>query len=370
MRRDYKDAFNQLTISDEADKKLYQIPTNYSEKRNKRKAIVRLAYAMLIIAIVSFPTITVLAANGVDVLSIFKRKFGDKTELIETNIAIPDVNVLSNTFEDIEIDITGIAGDNKLIYITMDITKKDGSIFKPKEYKFADTAFDIKILNEKLAESETVDFDFLQSTSTNFMAIPDDVIEDNKMSFAYVIDIETSINEQDYLIPGETYYLKLNNFVAEDMLAKGIWEGEFVANYVEADSIIIEEVNQIAHLPRWSTDFDYNPSTEMLISSIELSPFALRYTCEYDKSLEPDMEDRDFDYWHKLYFEMEDGSLVGIDSFETRINNLLSDTRQGGFISGGGQNDGPYKWRWIFNEPLDISKVKTINIGDLSIDLK
>lgn len=356
--------------SDVANKRILQIPSHIPNNRIARKhTVIKYLYAMLIIAIISIPTITVLAANGVDVITIFRRKFGDKADLIQANIAVPEVNVLSNTFEDVDIDITGIAGDKKLIYVTMDITKKDGSVFNQREYEFDHITFNLQKLNDKLRENKLLDFDYLQSTSSKFMSIPDEDVEDNKMSFAYVVNIETKIEEQSYIIPGETYYLKLSNYDADNELGIGIWEGEFVANYVEADSITFE-VNQTACFPRWGTDDDYNPSTEILISTIELSPFALRYICEYDKYLESNLDDRDHDFWHKIYFEMKDGSFIGVDSFETRISNLRSETHKGGFISGGGQNDGPYKWRWIYDEPLDVSKVKTINIGDLSINLE
>ena len=51
-----------------------------------------------------------------------------------------------------------------------------------------------------------------------------------------------------------------------------------------------------------------------------------------------------------------------------QMNYLLSDSHKLGHIAGAGQIQGPYKRWWVFSEPLDVSKVKTINIGDLSID--
>lgn len=370
MKQVYKDTFDQISISDEAGIKLLQIPSDISSNRKaNRHMVIKYVYAMLMIAIISIPTVSVLAANGVDVVSIFRRIFGERTQLVQDNISVPEVKVLSDTFENIDIEITGIAGDKKLIYITMDISKKDGSAFKQGEYEFSDTTIHLKSLNDRLNENKILDFDFLQSTSSLFIPIPDEDAEDNKKSFAYIVNIETEIDEQSYIIPGEEYYLRLSNYDADSEFGKGIWEGEFEANYTEADSYTLE-LNKVASLPRWGTEEDYNPSTEMLISIIELSPFALRYVCDYDGILGDAEGEKDHDYWHKLYFEMEDGSIFGRDSFEVMINDLLSDNHKGASIFGGGQNDGPFKWRWIFDEPLDVTKVKTIHIGDQAIDFR
>lgn len=366
MKQEYKDTFDQLSISDKANEKLHKISSEIScFKTSKRPTIMKWAYALLIIVIVSVPTVTVLAANGIDISAVFRDMFGEKIELIQENMSTPEVNILSNTFENIDLEITGIAGDNKLLYITMDITKKDGSIFHQANQGFSDIYFNLMELHDKLMDSnnEKLDFNFDQSSSQYFTSIPNDDINGRKLSFAFVINIETEIEGHKYFIPGETYYLKLSNDNTNtgSEFGKGTWEGEFVANYTEAESINLV-VNQIAKLPRWGTDDDYIMSTEMLITDVELSPFALRFTCEKD------FINRDHDYWYKLYFEMDDGSIVGIDSYETQMNYLLSDSHKLGHIAGAGQIQGPYKRWWVFSEPLDVSKVKTINIGDLSID--
>ena len=59
--------------------------------------------------------------------------FGDKVALVEDNATLPEVNVLSNTFENIDIVPTGIVGDMNLVFITMDVIKKDGSNFNEEE---------------------------------------------------------------------------------------------------------------------------------------------------------------------------------------------------------------------------------------------
>ena len=67
--------------------------------------------ALVVAILICVPTISVLAANGFDVRAVFGRVFGDKVAIIEDNVALPEVNVLSNTFENIDIVPTGIVRD-------------------------------------------------------------------------------------------------------------------------------------------------------------------------------------------------------------------------------------------------------------------
>lgn len=367
MKQVYKDTFNRLSISEEANQKLMQIPYKITNKsRFNKHGIAKFAYAMIIIVLLTVPTITVMAANGVDIRDLFGSIFGEKAKLIQENTSLPEIDVLSNTFDNIDITITGITGDSKLIYIAMDIYKKDGSSFIEDECDFDEIHFTLKQLNDRLNEIKRLDFNYLQSYSSDFFSIPDENIEDNKRSFAYVINIETEIDGRSYYIPGETYYLKFSNFDVEDDFGYGLWEAEFTVNYKEADALTFE-VNKTGHMPRWGTDEDYNPDTEMLITNIELSPFALRYECEYDNSF-----DSAIDHWKQIYLVMEDGSIIGDDSFKSLLDRIMSDTgvtMSWGSISGGKHNDNPWKYRWIFSEPIDILQVKSIHFGSLSIDL-
>lgn len=368
MKQVYKETFNSLSISDEASEKLMQIPYQVSEKRSRKKhGFIKFAYAFALILFLTVPTITVMAATGVNLRDIFGRLFGENADIVQENASFPEVNVLSNTFENIDINITGIAGDEKLIYIAMDIYKKDGSSFSQDEYEFDIVDFRLKLLNDNVKESGRVDFDFVESRSSKFIAIPDEDYEDNKRSFAYVANIETEIDGKSYYVPGETYSLKFVNYNDKNDFGRGEWEAEFSVNFDPAKSTSFE-VNQTALMPRWGTDYDYNPTTEMLITSIELSPFALRYVCEYDNSF-GSVED----IWRKLYIEMDDGSFIGDESFNAMLDRIATGTmevKSWGPIFGGNYNNGPYKYSWIFNKPIDVSRVKAIHFGNLTISVK
>lgn len=218
--------------------------------------------------------------------------------------------------------------------------------------------------------------DFQRSEMDFIVRISDDDLTDNKKSFAYIMNMETEIDGEDYYIPGETYVLTLANLIKseeeifggslfgeEEVISQGVWVGEFVADYVFSDEIYLE-VNQVARMPEWKTDDSYLDEYDLLISNITLSSFALRYTCEYDNTFF-----KPADYWDQLYIEMEDGSIMGVSTFDELAERIITDAPRR-MISGGRFNDGPWEYRWVFNEPIDLNKVKTVNIGDLAISVK
>lgn len=397
MKQEYKNAFNQLSISDEANEKLMQIPENSKNTNNRRRffrkhPIIKLAYAILIIAVLSIPTITVLAANGIDVRTIFGGLFGEKAELIKKHASEPQVTVIENTFEDIDISIKGIAGDKSLIYIILELARKDEGPFEDGDYNFAskfldlekkvellqddtlrnnyknraDTADEIIRSSTEVRKGDREGIDYLQKRSEYFINISDEELPEHIKTFAYIVNIETEMYGQHYFIPEETYKLTLNDFTKSgEEVSAGIWDVEFVANYTESDEIFIE-VNQAARMPEWGTDDVYLEEYELDVSNINLSNLALRYSGEYDNTFDNYSEPG---YWSQLYVEMEDGDIIGVSTFDEMIDIIFSDSAPRRMISGGKFHEDPWKYRWIFNEPIDISKVKTIHIGSLSIDV-
>lgn len=405
MRQEYKDTFNHLVISDEANEKLLQIPqkelNTSSLSKTVKHPVMKMVYAVLIIALISVPTFTVLAANGIDVKAIFGGIFGEKAGLIQDNAGQPQFSVIKDTFEDIDISIRGIAGDKSVIYIILDVERTDGSPFEDDDYSFAYKYMELSKLIQRSSSfegykdqagvidgvdesSDTSLALLLDDPSTNFqrsemdfiVRISDDDLTDNRKSFAYIMNMETEVDGEDYYIAGETYVLTLANLIKseeeifsgslfgeEEVISQGVWVGEFVADYVVSDEIYIE-VNKIARMPEWKTDDSYLDEHDLLISNITLSSLALRYTCEYDNTfLKP------ADYWTQLYIEMEDGSIMGVPTFDELAERIITDAPRR-MISGGRFNDDPWKYRWVFDEPIDLTKVKTVHIGDLAINVQ
>lgn len=337
-----------------------------------------------------------MAANGFDVDAVFGCFFGDKVALIENNVAFPEVNVLSNTFDNIDIVVTGIVGDKSLMFISMDLIKKDGGSFSEEEREsfngfvtlkeFNDAAIkeSNKNVDDYLLEDEEGDFvregtdigssctslfemtvddvDYEQATRSSFRTVYNDE-ESNKLSIAYVVSIEASVDGEVRKVPGESYFIRIKDLVDEDNFGDGLWEAEFTANYTESEPINLD-VNKVAHMPKWETDDEYVEEADMLVNTIELSPLTLRYVCEYDNTF--DVENQD---WPQFYILMEDGSLAaGYKAFDMYHDSAWNGTLLGS--SGIKEDDGPWEKEIVFNEPIDITKVKEIHFGDLVIDVK
>lgn len=397
MRQEYKNTFDKIHVSDELEEKLLNIPQDTSTDNSQKRYISRrFAYVALIAILFFIPTISVLAANGFDVGAVFGRFFGDKVALVEDNATLPEVNVLSNTFENIDIVPTGIVGDMNLVFITMDVIKKDGSNFNEEE--LFKTEEEEGILNSEImlkkakdilnwddntnnkdlsaSDVEQTDLDNIEYNSTytmGFLPISSDDVEGNKLSLVFFVGVKTEFDGKVYDVPGETYCLRFSNDNTKDDFGSGVWEGEITINYKEADSIKLD-VNKLAQMPEWGKDNEYLEETDMMIKSIELSPFKLKYVCEY-KNNKDDLMNGEIYYWDQIYIVMDDGSIVGDrNTFENYVNRLKGDrenTKNIWFdISGSSINGEDWEYDAIFNKPIDIKKVKEIHIGNLTIDVK
>lgn len=395
MRQEYKKTFDQIHVSDELEEKLLNIPQDTSSDNSTKGYINRrFAYVALVVAIlICVPTISVLAANGFDVRAVFGRVFGDKVAIIEDNVALPEVNVLSNTFENIDIVPTGIVGDKNLVFITLDVIKKDGSNFNEEELLKREEIFNgfitlkkaSDILNQNkntnnqdtsASDVEKTDLDNIEyrsSASMYFFPISSDDVEGNKLSLVYVVGVKTELNENIYDMLGETYYLTFSNYNFEDDFGFGVWEGEVTANYKEPDSIKLD-VNKVAKMPKWGTDDEYLEEADMMVNSMELSPLRLKYVCEYDNTV--DLYEDEILYWDKIYIVMDDGSIVGgRNTFDNYVNGIMEDTSEIKVTSfqtdlSTYKDDGPWEYYITFNELIDTAKVKEIHIGNLTIDVK
>ena len=394
MRQEYKKTFDQIHVSDELEDKLLNIPQDISlENSQKRYISRRFAYVVLVAILICIPTISVLAANGFDVAAVFGRFFGNKVALVEDNAALPEVNVLSNTFENIDIVPTGIVGDKNLVFITMDVIKKDGSNFNEEELVKREGIFNSDITLKKASDIlsqddntnnqdtsasdvEKTDLDnieYNEAASMYFFPISSDDVDGNKLSLVYVVGVKTELNGNVYDMLDETYYLRFSNYNTEGDFGYGVWEGEVTANYKEPDSIKFD-VNKVAQMPKWGTDDKYLKEAEMKVNSMELSPLRLKYVCEYDNTV--DLYKDDISYWDKIYIVMDDGSIVGgRNTFDNYINGIKEGTSGISITSfptdlSTYTDDGPWEYYITFNQIIDTAKVKEVHIGSLTIDVK
>ncbi len=369
MKQEYKETFDQINIREDALNNLRNIPENKgSRDSTRRHRLPRLSYITMLFLLISVPAITVYAATKTDIFAVFGSLFGDKAEVLQDNVSLPKMNVLTNTFEDIEIAVTGITGDQNLIYIALEVTDNSQDTFSEGDYEFEKTSlilqhssgfFDMLENMDGNPNQGKVEGTFRQSMDDYFVPIPDIDLTDNKKAFAYIVDQETEIDGIKYFIPGETYHLKLSNFIRDDLqLSEGIWEAEFVADYTEAASITLE-VGRKAQMPLWGSDDSYADS-DIDISTIILSPVALRYSGAYDHTFS------NSDIWERIYIEFKDGSVYGDSTYKDMFDRLLKG--EGRMMSGGWVSGEPYLRRWIFQQPIDLTKVKAIHLGNITVD--
>lgn len=363
MKQEYKDTFDQINISKEAYYRLRNIPGNKEAmNRKRRNRLPGLVYITMLFLLISVPA---YAATKIDIYAIFGGLFGDKAVVLQDNFSLPEMNILTNTFEDIDIAVTGITGDKNLIYIAIEVASKSQDIFSESDYKFENSSLILKRSSKFLdntdenEKQDKVEGTFRQSMTDYFVPIPDTDLTDNKKAFAYIVALETEIEGLEYFIPGETYNLKLSNLLRNDSeLSEGIWEAEFVANYPETESITLE-VGQKAQMPVWGLDDSYNDS-EIDVSTITLSPVALRYRGAYDNTFGKT------DIWERIYIEMEDGSVYGDRTFDEMLGRAIKGEHK--MMSGSWVSGEPYLRCWIFEQPIDLSKVKAIHIGNIKVD--
>jgi hypothetical protein len=368
MKQDYKDTFDLINIRKDAYLQLRKIP-GHKEARtiSRRLRLPRLAYIMMLCLCISLPVATVYAAVKIDIFAVFGSLFGAKAELLQDHASLPEVKVLKNTFEDIDIAVTGITGDQNLIYIGLELTDKSQNIFTEGDFEFETTSLILEesskfiYIPDKADENivhEPIEGTFSQSMADFLLPIPDTDLTDHKKAFAYIVDQETVINGQKYFIPGETYLLKLNNLISDSRVVEGSWEAEFVADYSEAASVTLK-VDRIARMPLWGSDDSFADS-DIDIETITISPLALRYTGAYDYTF------GNADIWERIYIEFKDGSTYGYRTFDDLLERLLKGERR--MMSGDWTKGEPYLRRWIFGQPIDLSQVKAIHLGNITVE--
>lgn len=385
MKKAYKDTFDQVKISETAVNKIVQSAKTIRGMRpqDRGRKIHRIAAVCVIMMLLFALAIPVLAIEGFDFFGVFKGLFGDKTDIVEQNSALPAVNVQENSFTNIDITVTGIAGDNNLIYIVMDITRKDGKGFRKgwtekSGFNVAELALlrldeaqnKNKSIREDSSQTEKKFIDYSQGISQWWVRLEDDHPRDNVVTLAFILDIETVIDGEEFYIPGETYQLTLGGFRDEttSFANGGLWRGEFVADYRPPQTIAMD-VHKEAKLPDWGTSDQFTYG--FTLGSFELTPFALRYHCDdYDEYGTAYMNDT----WPCLYVEMKDGSTIGYKTYDQFIGRLMDGKSL--FLSSGGDTrvDGEIVQEnsslMVFHTPIDLSKVKAVHFGDLTVPIE
>lgn len=372
MRQIYKDTFNQIPINEEAKNKILTLLVDKKSMKNKirhKAGTLRPIILLLVLIIVSIPTITAIAAGKIDVFKVFGGLFGEKSELLQGNSSLPDVKVITDTFENIDIEITGIAGDKNVIYIVMELTKMDGSSFKKGQLKFGTTSIALMKAKEMLNREYLTDGAVIEKDNNIILnmyvddqlrTLPDENPKDNKVTLAYIAELNTEMYGETYFIPGETYFLQFKTLYGSDF-SLGTWEAEIVADYKETDCIALE-VGKEAKYPEWGSENYENMKGGVFIESLTLTPVALRYHLKLEEEAILKNNSNRNNVWCCIYLEMKDGETIGATTFDEYMDSV----ERGAKGMQSGINGDCY---WILDEPIALDNVKAIHFGDLTVDI-
>lgn len=341
--------------------------TNVSKKTRMRIAVATMAAVLVM-------TLGVSAANNWNYSAAFLRLFGNSIDNVSDIYSYPEVDVISNTFDGLDIEVKGVAATANSLYVLFDITALDGTIFdttdthdggiyvtllgnkvnfhNPRGASTYDFAIDIEIETRK--EMNGIFGFTIFNGGSSVLNIDDDNELDNHMSIAYM----ETVNLCDY--PGSVVVLSINSIKHKDKIIKeGVWKAKFTVPKQQS-KVINLDINQKTSMLR-NTVFDYTTIDEYIydeveINNVTLDALSLQYTYTANENY---LRDHTFHSWLK----MKDGSTVGyrdITEASFKISLQGSGTQEG--------NNGIRKI--ILDEPINPDNVKAICIGtELVIEL-
>ncbi len=342
-----------------------------SSRRKVRIAVVVLAALMIM-------TFSVYAASEW-YYDVFSRLFGSGTGNAADVYSHPEVEVLTNTFEGVDIQVRGIAATDTTLYVLLDVVATDGTLFdtsdagvghvmhtgqgnevffsNPPRYSTYFLGIDPEADTRK--EYNGISGWKSYNITASVLDIPDGDEKDNRMSVAWV--------EKSNLIkyPGSVILLSVNGISKDDALIKeGTWKVKLTVPEYQAN-VIEKDINSTTGMLRHEV-FDYASPDSYVYDALEIHHVKLdTLGIEYSWTAQGDDQEQ-FLSSHTFHewIEMKDGSIVGYPDITEASQNgdmFMRSVRQGG-KQGITQK--------TFEKPIDVSNVKAIHIGrDLVIEV-
>ena len=333
-------------------------------RRNMRIAAVVLAALMIM-------TFSVYAASEW-YYDVFSRLFGSGTGNAADVYSHPEVEVLANTFEGVDIQVRGIAATDTTLYVLLDIAADDGTLFDTSDAgvghvmrtgqgnevffssppRYATVFLGIDPEADTRMEYNGINGWESYNITASVLDIPDGDEQDNRMSVAWV--------EKSNLIkyPGSVILLSVNDISKDDVVIKeGTWKVKLtVPDY--QPKVFEADINRTTGLLRHEV-FDYASPEAYIYDAIEINHVKLdTLGIEYSWTVEGDdqevfLSSHTFHEW----IEMKDGSIIGYPD--------VTEASQSGdmFMRGGRQGGSQGVTSKTFDKPIDVSNVKAIHIG-------
>jgi hypothetical protein len=346
--------------------------TKVYKKAGKHIVVVAMAVVLLL-------TFSVGAVNNWDYAAVFTQLFGNSAENAAYTYSHPEVEVLSNTFEGLDIVVSGIAATDNKLYVLFDITATDGTIFdttdigdggiyttslgnevnlhNPRRCSTYFFGYDPEIETRKELNG-MIDFVAI-SGGASFIDIPDGNELDNHMGIA----LSESFNLCDY--PGSVVVISINSIKHNDEIVKeGTWRVQFTVPEQQTQEINLD-VNKEASMLR-NQVFDYTDSNEyvydeVIVNDVKLNTLMLEFNWTSDDGNY--LTTHTFHAW----IEMKDGSTVGYpDITKAAYKHMLIGVGTSRNTLTGAQGVS----KFTLYEPINVDAVKAIHIGsDLVISI-
>jgi Chloramphenicol O-acetyltransferase len=324
-------------VSKKEEERTYTLLLKKTALKRTPSAAKKCGRVLLIAAAVVTCAAVTAAASGVNLGSLFRGYFeqnaansGSKPEtaavLTDSQVETLDKSgsMLNQSAVDngTTITVKAAVGDKSGAYILLDVVAPEGTVLDRDDYTFNKMGIYVQSKNSKIVYS-------YESNGRNISAQKDTDPKDNKKSFILkfsgswldLTDTDIDLALSDLVIYGQP-------------VLKGNWNLKFHLNFDTS----------IKHI---SVDKLIKYNTEpIIIDKVDLSPFSA-----------------------VVDFTFQDHNLVGANFPIPDMVVTLSDHTQQTITCTSCMTDssGKYGSSYVFNEPLDLSKVKSISFGELKI---
>jgi hypothetical protein len=323
----YKDTFSVLKAPDNT---LLEV----MKMKNKRKSVWQFTPVRVLatsLAAVMVLTLGVGAFNGWDYSRVFNGIFGNTEEVKVPHTINPEVRNMVNTFDNLELNVLGVAGDAKAFYMIVEFEKKNGYELEFHKNSLIFTGFATE--NEIISPYHGCNTSYWKISETDNKEIWVQAVGFNRFimskgwaSFGYGAH-GYEVNDSPFELIGEEK-ITFDVLIDYDFAAKRVFE-----------------VNEISNMPLNNGDF-----APMFIKEVEITPIGVRYVAELNANI---------DSANSVQIKLNNGDII-----DTIVDNFT----WGGRNERGGDVEATYVSVY-FDLPYDLDEVYSVIIGDLEIIL-
>ncbi len=353
MNNNIKILYDQVTPETSAEELSERIISGRAQPKTKQHHISFISvFAVAAAGIVL--TVAAGAAGILDFSDFFSNIFGGKTENMQENIVdYENIKVVTETFDDYDFTVTGLAVDNNLIYLGLDINAV-GDVSLKERYQEDEMNFDVYYCSED-GESFNGNIDPLDCSDKCVSLLVTFYVDKlgDKGGTLGIENMYASYNTLPATVEDGVYS---NPYHIEERVvsAKGKWEIEFNPNNL--NSIEIHDV-QTCNMTyrRFIDNSEIAVEKELEVSKIFVSNLSvlLNYKTSYTPHITEYLDDR------KTYALLDDGSKIALNF--KRSDEEISDTTYGEVCNG--------IMFFTMREPVDIHEISAIVFGDTVISL-